>query len=50
MIVLFLLLLKDSSSLRLKYESVKKQLRGTKSDLFKTGGVIRMVYSEVLFE
>lgn len=38
MIVLFLLQPRDSTSLRLKYESVKKQLRGTKSDLFKTGG------------
>lgn len=29
---------RDASSLRLKYEGIKKLLRGTKSELFQTGG------------
>lgn len=37
-IIFFVLQLRDSSSSKLKYERVKKLLRGNKSDLFKTGG------------
>lgn len=29
---------RDASSLRLKYEGIKKLLRGTKSESFQTGG------------
>lgn len=29
---------RDASSLKLKYEGIKKLLRGSKSELFKTGG------------
>lgn len=34
----YLLQPRDASGLRSKYECVKKLLRGTKRDLFKTGG------------
>lgn len=29
---------RDAQSLRMKYEGIKKLLRGTKSELFQTGG------------